>query len=246
VSYRARKNALFGSSTPARRWFFAAAVALSSAGCRCQRERPPDPDPDVASCDSACASLVAAGCVFEGSPGDERGRCVFACSQRSGELAPARCENERRSYLECVGRAEFDCRPLSCSASVCLEQGVAVPACGESYERLKTCIAPCLHAGTAHVGHQSLEEKGQRREVQTELVRAGCQKCPDVKAGAGAGAPCQAHSVCAQSCCRCPDGKAWFLARTCADGQCTDGALACDLGRRAAPVDPCAAPDHSR
>jgi hypothetical protein len=233
-------------SARARRWIFAAAVVFSSAGCRCQRERQPEPDPDFVSCDAACASLVAAGCLVEGSPGDERGRCASSCVQRSRELAPASCDTERRIYLECIGKAEFDCRPLSCSASVCLEQGTAVPACGESYVRFKACIAPCLHAGTAHVGHQSVEAKGQRRDVQTELVRAGCQKCSDTKPGAGAGAPCQTHSVCAQSCCRCSDGKAWFLARTCADGQCASDSRACELGRLAAPVDPCASTAHSR
>ena len=226
-----------------RRWLLAAAVALISAGCRCQRERPPEADPYDVSCGLACSALVAAGCVFEGSPGDEQGRCVAACAQRSLELGPAGCETERRAYLECVGKAVFDCRPLSCSASVCLEQGLAVPACAEAYARFKACIEPCLHAGTAHVGHQ-VTDAGRARDVQTEVVRAGCRHCPDLKPGAGAGSPCQAHSVCAQSCCRCPDGKAWFLARTCADGECVSGAQACDLGRRAAPVDPCGS--HSR
>jgi hypothetical protein len=198
----------------ARRWFLAAAVAFTSAGCRCQRERPPEPGPDVSACVAACSALVAAGCLFEGTPGDEQGRCAAACSQRSLELRPAGCENERRAYLE--------------------------------YARFKACIAPCLHAGTAHVGHQAVTDAGATRDVQTELVRAGCQKCSGVKPGAGAGSPCQTHSVCAQSCCRCPSGKAWFTARTCADGECVSGSRACELGRLAAPVDPCAAPGHSR
>jgi hypothetical protein len=230
----------------ARQWFFAAAVAFTSAGCRCQRERPSEPEPDVLACVAACSALVAAGCLFEGTPGDEQGRCAAACSQRSLELRPGGCENERRAYLECVGIAVFDCRPLSCSASVCLEQGLAVPACSEPYARFRACIAPCLHAGTAHVGHQAVTDAGATRDVQTELVRAGCQKCSDVKPGAGAGSPCQTHSVCAQSCCRCPSGRAWFAARTCVDGQCVSGSQACELGRLAAPVDPCAAPGHSR
>jgi hypothetical protein len=92
-----------------------------------------------------------------------------------------------------------------------------------------------------------VEASGQEREVQTELVRNGCRKCSETKPGAHVGSPCQAPSVCAQSCCSCPDGKAWFLAQTCADGQCVVGWLACELGRAASPSDPCSgAPGHSR
>jgi hypothetical protein len=214
------------------------ALALTSA-CRKSPQPPAPSDADAASCAAACAALVRGQCVIEGAPEGAEARCAAACAQRSHELAPARCEAERRAYIDCVGRAAFDCRPLSCSASVCLEQGLATASCAADFARFKTCVAPCLQAGTTHVGARTVEVGGARREVKTELVRSGCEPCSKTKAGAGEGAPCEAHSVCAQSCCRCPNGRSWFLAKTCADGRCAAGEVACSLGRAAAPVDPC-------
>jgi len=218
-----------------------ALLALLAALSACKKSPPPaSNDDDARSCAAACAALIRAQCLVEGTVDLALARCSAQCESRSRELAPARCETERRAYLECIGKAVFDCRPLSCSASVCLEHGTATPICTDDFARYTRCVAPCLQAGTTHIGERSVEAAGVRRDVKTETVRAGCAPCSAPKPGAGEGAPCEAHSVCAQTCCRCPNGgRGWFLARTCADGHCATAEVACSLGRAASPIDPC-------
>jgi len=182
--------------------------------------------------------LVTAGCDREGFGRDDAARCTAACTEKSQEADRSACGTERRAYLGCVSTARVDCRSLHSSPAVSIEHRQAILGCGDEHGKLEQCLAPCRQAGAEHLVDRSVTLFDRTQRVQARLVRAGCAPCRDTESGAPAGSPCQASSVCSEVCCSCPDGRASFVARVCADAVCA-GKDACVLGRAAGP-DPCA------
>jgi hypothetical protein len=91
-----------------------------------------------------------------------------------------------------------------------------------------------------HLGQALLEVEGHQRQALAEVVRSGCRDCSSrARRGAPERSACQTHSVCGQTCCRCPGSEARYLARACVDGRCAEASDVCTLARRAAPRDPC-------
>jgi hypothetical protein len=215
-------------------------TALGSTSCgRCTGERP-EPSDDGQACASACAALITAACDRPGLARADTHRCEQACLARAHELAPAGCNAERRAYLACVSTALVVCDEARCAAAVCIEHRQGISGCDAEHAAFQRCIAPCLHSGVAHVAQRTVSLDGATRQVNAETVRAGCQPCgSDPERGAPSGSACQSPKVCAQRCCTCPDGRARFVARVCADGRCPPEGEVCALARSAGP-DPCA------
>jgi len=204
------------------------ALTLLPLGCR-DRGKAPDPAADrLAGCRSACAGLSGANATAQP-------RCVARCGAFGDEAARAGCETRLRDYLGCVSRSggepDADCEPATC-----LEQGRVSPACAHAHAALRACLEPCAHAGSVTLVDS---EADGGEPIRAELVRAGCAACPPLQPGAAPGSACQAASVCAQTCCACPDGRARFLLRACVDRECKSSEAACRLARERAAVDPC-------
>jgi hypothetical protein len=203
------------------------ALTLLPLGCR-ERGKAPDPAADrLAGCRSACAALTMASA-------DAQPRCVSRCGAFGDDAARSGCDAELRDYLGCVSRAAV-ATDAGCEPASCLEQGRASPACATAHATLRACLEPCSHAGSVTL----VDGEVDGGALSAELVRAGCSACPAPAPGAAAGSACQAASVCAQTCCACPDGRARFLLRACVGHQCQSSEAACRLARERARVDPC-------
>lgn len=189
-------------------------------------------------CASACAALVTAGCDRPELAPDQARACEQACADKTRELAPAGCGAERRAYLACVSTARVDCGSARSSAATCIEEKQGVEGCQAEHQAYRRCVAPCLHAGVAHIADKTVVRDGASRRIMVESLRLGCRECGSLAKGAPPGSACQSPKVCAERCCTCPGGRAHFAARVCRDGTCA-GEDACSLAMAAGP-DPCA------
>ena len=153
---------------------------------------------------------------------------------------PARCENERRSYLECVGKAVFDCRSLGCSAAVCLEQGTAASC-------LRRALRPLRGV------HRALSSRRNRARRASSCRAIGPEARRADRARAGRLPEVLGHQ--GGSCCgravsnalglrsellRLPGRQGLVSGADLRRRPVRRGSLACELGRLAAsPSNPC-------
>lgn len=203
---------------------WAVLAAVVAPGCRSNPAARQDPAGSTERCGEACAVLTGSGCDRDGSRPRDLSACVEHCVVESRSATRAGCERERRAYLGCVAGQRLDCS-AACSAPLCLERGEGLAKCSAEHAALERCRAPCRHAGVVSL----VDRDAGGVALLAEVVRAGCDPCPSVAPRAPVGAACTAASVCSQSCCVCPDGRARYLVRACVDGACVEAPRACAI-----------------
>ncbi len=185
--------------------------------------------------DALCASACAALRSCDAAPS----RCGAECGALREQARSYACASEYDAYLACLSAGSAVCVGEVTRSEALAALGAAA-ACGEALARYQRCSAPCREHGVVRSGTRELVVAGEARRVQAEQRNLGCGTArPEPVRRSGAGAPCEAASVCSEARCPCPASPAATLARACVDGRCADAALSCRVVPLAVEYDPC-------